>query len=51
MLEKAEKMELNDLKEQAALSNKKWDLAVKELTRGGMAKVSKVDDVLFLEVV
>jgi lysyl-tRNA synthetase, class II len=51
MLEKAEKMELNDLKEQAALSNKKWDLAVKELTRGGMAKVSKVDDGLFLEVV
>ena len=51
MLEKAEKMELNDLKDQAALSNKKWDLAVKALTKGGMAKVSKVDEVLFIEIV
>ena len=51
LLEKAEKIELNHLKDQAALSNKKWDLAVKELTKGGMAKVSKLDEVLFIEVV
>jgi lysyl-tRNA synthetase class 2 len=50
LLEKAEKMDLGDLKNQANLSNKQWDLAVKALTKGGMAKVSKVGEVLFIEV-
>jgi len=50
LLEKAEKMDLGDLKNQANLSNKQWDLAVKALTKGGMAKVSKVDEVLLIEV-
>jgi lysyl-tRNA synthetase class 2 len=50
LLEKVEKMDLNDLKDKSALSNKKWDLAIKALTKGGMAKVSKVDDVLFIEL-
>jgi lysyl-tRNA synthetase class 2 len=50
LLEKVEKMDLNDLKDQSALSNKKWDLAIKALTKGGMAKVRKVDDVLFIEL-
>jgi len=51
LLEKAEKMELNDLKTQAALSNKKWDLSVKALTKANLAKVSKIDEGLFIEVV
>jgi len=45
------KMELADLKGQAELSNKKWDKAIKTLTRGGLAKVSKTDEGLFVEVV
>lgn len=52
LLEKAgDKMPLNDLKGKTALSNKKWDLAVKALTKGGMAKVSKTEDGLFIELV
>ncbi|MEQ8627337.1 lysine--tRNA ligase [Ekhidna sp.] len=50
MLEKEGKMELNTLKEQSGLSNKKWDKAIKKLTQGGFAKVNKTDDGLFVEV-
>lgn len=50
LLEKAEKMQLEDLKSQAALSNKKWDLSVKALTKGNLAKVSKTDEGLFIEL-
>lgn len=50
MLEKEGKMELNALKEQSGLSNKKWDKAIKKLTQGGFAKVNKTDDGLFVEV-
>src|SRR5690554_3022022 len=45
------KMTLNDLKTQAALSNKKWDKAIKGLTSKKMAKVEKTDDGLFIEIV
>ncbi|MBC6410348.1 MAG: lysine--tRNA ligase [Ekhidna sp.] len=48
-LEKAGKMELVDLKEQSGLSGKKWDKAIKALTRGGFAKVSKTEKGLFVE--
>ena len=51
LLEKSGNMELNSLKEQSGLSNKKWDKAVKKLTRGGFAKVEKMNDGLFVDVV
>ncbi|WP_425390534.1 lysine--tRNA ligase [Ekhidna sp.] len=51
MLEKEGKIELNALKEQSGLSNKKWDKAIKKLTQGGFAKVNKTDEGLFVEVV
>ncbi len=35
---------LNDLKVQSALSNKKWDKAIKGLTRNNLAKVEKIAD-------
>ena len=51
LLEKAENIELIVLKDQAGLSNKKWDLSIKALTKGGMAKVTKNDEGLFLSLV
>ncbi len=51
ILLKESKMNLDALKEQAGLSNKKWDKAIKGLTRGGHAKVEKTEEGLFVEVV
>ncbi len=48
LLEKAKKIELATLKEAAGLSNKKWDQAIKSLTKSGLAKVEKNDDGLFV---
>ncbi len=42
---------LNDLKTESGLSNKKWDKAIKELTKNNLAKVNKTDVGLFVEVV
>ncbi|MFY0600142.1 MAG: lysine--tRNA ligase [Cyclobacteriaceae bacterium] len=50
LLQKESKMDLNVLREQAALSNKKWDKAIKGLTKGGYAKVQKTDEGLFVEI-
>ena len=50
-LEKESKIELNSLKEQSGLSNKKWDKAIKKLTQGSFAKVNKTDEGLFVELV
>jgi len=51
ILKKAEKLPLNDLKTQAGLSNKKWDKAIKELTKNKLAKVEKTEEELFVELV
>jgi len=51
ILKKAEKLDLVALKGQSGLSNKKWDKTIKELTKNNLAKVSKTDDGLFVEVV
>jgi lysyl-tRNA synthetase class 2 len=40
---------LNDLKTQSGLSNKKWDKTIKGLTSKKVAKVVKNDDGLFVE--
>lgn len=50
-LKKAGTIELDALKEQAGLSNKKWDKAIKELTKNGLAKVEKTEDGLFVHAV
>lgn len=41
---------LPELKAQSGLSNKKWDKAIKELTKNQLAKVYKNDDGLFVEI-
>ncbi len=51
VLKKAKKLELNDLKVQSGLSNKKWDKTIKELTKNNFAKVEKTDDGLFVETI
>ncbi|MCH9660827.1 MAG: lysine--tRNA ligase [Bacteroidetes bacterium] len=44
-------IDLNELKSQSGLSNKKWDKTIKGLTKNQLAKVSKTDDGLFVEIV
>lgn len=48
-LMKKERVELNVLKEQAGLSNKKWDKAIKGLRSADLVNVSKTDEGLFVE--
>jgi lysyl-tRNA synthetase class 2 len=43
-------MDLNTLKTQSGLSNKKWDKTIKGLTKHGLAKVTKTDEGLFVEL-
>jgi lysyl-tRNA synthetase class 2 len=42
-------IDLNELKSQSGLSNKKWDKTIKGLTANKLAKVSKTDEGLFVE--
>ena len=42
-------MDLNVLKTQSGLSNKKWDKTIKGLTKLGLTKVTKTDDALVVE--
>lgn len=51
ILSKASKMDLNELKSQAGLSNKQWDKAIKGLAKHNLTKVTKTDDGLFVELV
>ncbi len=51
LLKKNSPIQLNDLKQQSGLSNKKWDKTIKELTKYNLAKVSKTDEGLFIEVI
>jgi lysyl-tRNA synthetase class 2 len=44
-------VELAQLKESAGLSNKKWDVSLKGLTKKGLAKVEKTDDGLFVSLI
>jgi len=44
-------IDLNELKTQTGLSNKKWDKAIKGLTKNKLAKVEKTGDDLVVEVV
>ena len=49
IIAKAEKIDLNTLKVQSGLSNKKWDKTIKGLTKNNVAKVSKTEEGLFVE--
>jgi lysyl-tRNA synthetase class 2 len=44
-------IDLNELKLQSELSNKKWDKTIKELTKNKLAKVEKTDEGLFVALV
>lgn len=41
---------LNQLKERSGLSNKKWDKAIKGLTKNNLVKVEKLEEVLIVEL-
>ena len=49
-IRKADKLPLNDLKKQSGLSNKKWDKTIKELTKKGLASVTKTDNGIEVEI-
>ena len=44
-------IDLNELKGQTGLSNKKWDKAIKGLTKNKLAKVEKTEEGLFVSLV
>ena len=50
IISKVEKIDLIALKTQSGLSNKKWDKTIKGLTKKEVAKVTKTEDGLFVEV-
>jgi len=50
LLIKESPMGLNQLKEQSGLSNKKWDKTIKGLTKNKLAKVSKDEQGLWVEI-
>ena len=50
LLKKESPTELNTLKEQSGLSNKKWDKSIKSLTKNKLAKVFKNDQGLWVEL-
>jgi lysyl-tRNA synthetase class 2 len=49
-VEKIQKGLLLEVKETVNLSNKAWDVAVKNLTKAGVLKVTKEADILFIEI-
>jgi lysyl-tRNA synthetase, class II len=51
LLKAGSPIDLNQLKEQTGLSNKKWDKALKGLTKNNLAKVEKTEEGLFVEAI
>ena len=51
LLKASSPVDLNALKDQTGLSNKKWDKAIKGLTKIKLAKVEKTDAGLFVSLV
>lgn len=51
IIQKEEKILLNELKTLSELSNKKWDKTIKGLTKNKLVSVSKTDEGLFVELV
>ena len=50
IISKVEKIDLMALKTQSGLSNKKWDKTIKGLTKKEVAKVTKTEEGLFVEI-
>ena len=50
LLEVSTPMDLSALKEQAGLSNKKWDKAIKGLTKNKLARVEKTEGGLLVSL-
>ena len=51
LLKENSPIDLNALKEQTGLSNKKWDKAIKGLTKTKLAKVEKSEEGLVVSLV
>ncbi|MEN8250756.1 MAG: hypothetical protein ABFS32_17620 [Bacteroidota bacterium] len=51
LLKENSPIDLNELKGQTGLSNKKWDKAIKGLTKNKLAKVEKTDAGLTVSLV
>jgi lysyl-tRNA synthetase class 2 len=51
IVQKEQSMELATLKEKVTMSNKQWDTSIKTLTKNGLVKVMKTNEVLFVELV
>jgi lysyl-tRNA synthetase class 2 len=50
ILKSGSPIDLNTLKSESGLSNKKWDKTIKGLTKHGLAKVNRTEEGLFVEV-
>jgi lysyl-tRNA synthetase class 2 len=51
LLKENSPIDLNELKDQTGLSNKKWDKAIKGLTKNKLAKVEKTDEGLIVSLI
>ena len=51
ILQSEKSIELNSLKEKTGLSNKAWDKGIKGLTKATLAKVTKIEDTLTVDLV
>ncbi len=51
IVQREKSMELGALKSEVNLSNKAWDTSIKNLTKQGILKVNKVDDLLTVDLV
>jgi len=51
LLKENSPIDLNELKGQTGLSNKKWDKAIKGLTKNKLARVEKTGEGLFVSLV
>ena len=51
IVQKEKSMELGALKDQVTMSNKVWDTSLKSLTKQGVLKVNKVDDLLTVDLI
>jgi lysyl-tRNA synthetase class 2 len=51
LLKENSPIDLNALKEQTGLSNKKWDKAIKRLTKNKIARVEKIEEGLLVSVI
>jgi lysyl-tRNA synthetase class 2 len=51
IVQREKSLDLNTLKNEANLSNKQWDVSMKNLAKQGLVKVTKTDDQLMVDLV